>query len=655
MFCIVVVLLSTTGYGRKNRELVLGSAGSSDYQVVLPDQGNEALERAAGLVKDAFAANGFAVPVVKEREKDASKPGIYIGDTEYARAAGIDPEEFESWDYLLRVIAKDLIIAGSHEGIRYGVVKGVCDFLREYAGTRFLYPGETGIEFLETQVISVPADLDLTKRSMIRFNYSSDMYPEEWLYNTANNHFPPGFKFGGHMWEAAIPFDEYYETHPEYFALVNGNRYDRERKSQYCISNPRVMELIVEYMVELARQGREVVVLAQPDAFTPCQCEECHKLYGTGEDWDEKVWLFHYGITKRFQEKAPDTKVLMLAYQATTHPPKTIDRLPKNTMVYLSHAHDFALKEWSESGLEIPGGIVLQPRMFGSHYIVNYLPKRTPDWLESRVKSYHRSDIDIVGLRLFVATKCYGLGGPAYYVFGRMFDDPGNYTSGQLTEEFYTAAFGEAVDPMRRFYGLLHDNLRFCSQWFFPRSASRFFIDLDRKPAGIDDQLDWVRVSTARFGSRGMHRGIPDPGHGLSLIYTAELALAMETKLEKAEALAVTDKVKRRLELVRMEFDYMKKVSLINNLYNAWKTNREPAAARRLLNGIDEWNALLDSYYDEGGRVVKISGWPEILPFRGTGRRSLGLISARWWRDKEIDENPYAWDTEKMRTELNLY
>ena len=60
----------------------------------------------------------------------------------------------------------------------------------------------------------------------------------------------------------------------------------------------------------------------------------------------------------------------------------------------------------------------------------------------------------------------------------------------------------------------------------------------------------------------------------------------------------------------------------------------------------------MDSYYDEKGRMTSIPGWPEIRPFRGTGRQALGLVTARWWINKEKKDNPYAWDTGEMRAEL---
>jgi hypothetical protein len=632
-------------------ELVLGSKGKTDYQVVLPEQGNVDLDRAAKLIRDAFAANGMDLPVVTEGKMDGSKPGIYLGDTRLARSKGIEPSQFGSRSYLIRTIGKDLVIAGPDEDPMVGVVKGVCDFLHEYAGTRFLYPGETGTEFLNTPVISLPSDLDLLKEFTLKFNYSGDMYPEEQLYNIANNHWPQMYDFSGaHMWEAAIPLEEYYPEHPEYFALIDGRRLDQVPRSQYCISNPDVMDLIVKHMVHMADEGRETVVLGQPDGFRKCQCEKCYDFYGTGNDWDEKVWLFHYNIAERFNRQRPQIMIAMLAYQATTHPPKTIIEFPENTILYLSHAHDEALDEWSESSVKVPGGIMLEPRMLGTHYIIPYLPKRTPQWFERRVRKYHEIELDVIGLKPFVAAQVYGLEAPAWYVFGRMFDDPKNNTAGDLLEEFYTAAFGEAVDPMRRFYGILHENISFMSDWFFPRSASRFYMGLTNKPDEVDDQLNWARVSTARFGARGMNRGIPDAGKGLILNYPSDMLIRMEKELKAAEALAGGDKVIKRLELVRLEFEYLKQAIMVYTMYNAYKTNPEQASLDRLLGGIDAWNTFLDALYDEEKRMKSLSGWPEMRPFRNRNRSNLAMITARRWRDKPVEINPFAWDTEKIRS-----
>jgi hypothetical protein len=119
----------------------------------------------------------------------------------------------------------------------------------------------------------------------------------------------------------------------------------------------------------------------------------------------------------------------------------------------------------------------------------------------------------------------------------------------------------------------------------------------------------------------------------------------MEKELERAEALATRDKVKKRLELVRMEFDYMKHMVMVNNLYNAGRMQGSTMSLERLNDGLGTWNRLLDSFYDENGRMRTIPGWPGILPFKGTRRPALGLVTARWWERKEKKDNPFAWDT----------
>jgi hypothetical protein len=175
---------------------------------------------------------------------------------------------------------------------------------------------------------------------------------------------------------------------------------------------------------------------------------------------------------------------------------------------------------------------------------------------------------------------------------------------------------------------------------------------MDRKPQEVVDPLDWVRVATQRFGSRGMHRGITDPGQVLSVIYTHGMISRLEKKLEQAEAMAKGVKVKKRLAMVRMEVEYLKHVSSVNYLYNAYRISEDETCLDRLLDGIDAWNDLLDSFYDEKGRMKPLVGWPELRPFRGARRPALSLVTARWWVNKEKENNPFAWDTGEMRIAL---
>ena len=86
-------------------ELVLAAEGKSDYQIVLPDQTldpiiDRALAKAADLMREMFLANGCTVPFVKESEANKQQPGIYLGDTAVARAAGVEASQLPVWAYV---------------------------------------------------------------------------------------------------------------------------------------------------------------------------------------------------------------------------------------------------------------------------------------------------------------------------------------------------------------------------------------------------------------------------------------------------------------------------------------------------------------------------------------------------------------------------
>jgi len=652
---LFVNLLSCKGPSGNKDGLVLGAGGKTSYQIILPGQANETLVQSAELIKEAFAANGIQIPVVAEDMDDPSKGAIYLGDTEFARKNGIDPSQFRGWSYIQRVIGQDLVIAGTNRNTRMGVVKGVCAFLREYAGTRFLMPGSTGTEFLSTPVIAVPENLNRSVTPKLKFNFGS-VVPGIDFYSIANNQFQGGFRLNPHSYGAAAPFKEYYKSHPEFFALIDGRRvvpHMHELGSghiQYCISNPEFQELVVQYLVREAEKGEEIVSLGQPDSFKPCECDQCRALYGTGDDWTDKLWTFHRNVVETVNQIRPGTDVLLLSYQYTTHPPKSFDKFPENAIILLTHIDPGTFEEWSR--IDVPGGYAVYIYNWGNYNFVGYLPKKSPHYLERQTKSLFENNV--TGIFKDGVGSCYGIEGPAYYVFGRMFDDPETLSAEEILEEYYTAAFGDAAGPMRSFFDMFYRDLELHSEWLGPRSPAQRFIKLtERKPAEVEDPLDWVRRSTSIFGSRGVQRFILTPEQMLRLVFTPELIVRMEEQLTLAEATGGTDKVVRRLGLIRKEFDYLKNIVMVINRYNAYLVQPDRVNLDRLLDGLDEWNGLLDTFYDADGSMKPLAGWPEVKLLRGHDRYSVGLVTLRHWPGKE--NNPFAWDTREIRENMEDY
>ena len=73
----------------------------------------------------------------------------------------------------------------------------------------------------------------------------------------------PFYNFS-HTFNWLVPVDEYFDTHPEYFSMINGKRL-RER-TQLCLTNPEVLQLCVEGVKEFVL---ETVKLAGANPCPP--------------------------------------------------------------------------------------------------------------------------------------------------------------------------------------------------------------------------------------------------------------------------------------------------------------------------------------------------------------------------------------------------
>ena len=171
------------------------------------------------------------------------------------------------------------------------------------------------IEYLPTAKIAVPANIDITKVPLMEADVSWP--PTISFYHLALNRFPTvDNEIGDHTHHRAVPpTAEMIKAHPEYFALINGQRYTQGggAQAQYCISNPEVQELMYKDLDDHFKQGYRHMDLGQSDGFRPCQCENCKSLFGTGDDWSEKIWILHRNLAERAYKNWPDRIVVINA------------------------------------------------------------------------------------------------------------------------------------------------------------------------------------------------------------------------------------------------------------------------------------------------------------------------------------------------------
>jgi len=660
-------------------ELVIAENGKSDYQIVIPDKAQDEivdtwLFATAKLMQTAFEKNGFEIAVVKESAKAPDKPGIYLGATEFAKKNGVSLEEYDDWTYVQKTVGKDLIIAGHDkkdptETIRstdtpmalLGTVKGACDFLREYAGVRFLFlnldqsqyvvVNEDGlpaynedgslnvdtrsIAFMPVEKIAVAEELDLRKTPMMRANYDAAY---ETFYYIANNFFPMLSNVMGSSvsWYGTIVPAEYAEDHPEYFALLPDGKRACETpvpdyRMRYCVTNQGVQDLMYEAAEKLIANGEKTIGISTMDAYRLCQCncDECNKLFGMkAENWQQtrargdsgKLWQALFNITERIRENYPEVKVVLLNYQDTPVNENVIKRFPPNVIVKIQFASQYDFDRLK--GVEFPAGICgFEETFTGFGQAGPYLPERTPEHMAEVVRTMKRNNVKW-SMRDGLLGYVRGMQAPAYYVYGRMMDDPSADWEA-IYDEFCTAAFGDVAPQMTRFFNLLHMQIAIYSDFYGVMMPA------------------WNR----KYSRSAYHNS---KWHVMNM-YTPEYCADAEALLASAEEAAKDPDVIARLHLIRIEFDYIAKMSRIFYLEDAWMLNRTDAYLNPLLDAIDDWHAYIRGLVDPGDRSPfnPLSDWPEMRPFSAHFYTHAALESDRYqqqWRNTCLN-----WDTEAIR------
>ncbi|MFO8081983.1 MAG: DUF4838 domain-containing protein, partial [Armatimonadota bacterium] len=126
---------------------------------------------------------------------------------------------------------------------------------------------------------------------------------------------------GHHSFRFLLPPEEHFEPHPEWYALIDG---ERTPDWQLCSSNPEVAERVAERVCELfdAHPTVEMFGLWPNDGFGWCECEACLELeqqrpsqFRPEHPQRTETYLrFVNAVARRVAEVHPDRRFSALAY-----------------------------------------------------------------------------------------------------------------------------------------------------------------------------------------------------------------------------------------------------------------------------------------------------------------------------------------------------
>ena len=140
-----------------------------------------------------------------------------------------------------------------------------------------------------------------------------------------------------HTFAMLVPPDEFFETHPEYFSMIDGERSAKHLYSQLCLSNPDVLAITVERVKGWLRENprAKIVSVSQNDSFvigSYCTCPTCAAVDAEEGSPAGSLIRFVNAVAEAIEPEFPDVAVDTLAYQYSTTPPK-VTKPRHNVMV----------------------------------------------------------------------------------------------------------------------------------------------------------------------------------------------------------------------------------------------------------------------------------------------------------------------------------
>lgn len=616
-----------------------------NWKIVVPPHETSGLSLSLRKCAESFAmafreSTGLDLKVVAADKATNGVPAIYLGEAA-ADAAGIRLERpLERFDNVIAEKGGSVYLFGHDRAIHMGkmfntpatspmpTVKAVARFMEEYMDVRFLAPGDVGTDVPKKDRIAVPDGI--CSRENPKLEYGPVPSLKSPLYDYANNIFRSGayYSYGGHSYPKACPPSKYFKAHPEYFGLVGGKRVGSDEKNPtLCISNPEVQQLMVDELIRRFDDGADVVQLAQQDGWQFCECDSCKAFGGPGAEYiGEKLWILHRQIAERILKERPGKVVNILCYSATLEPPKTFRKFPSNVMVELCHLSQKQLDEWR--AYEVPRGFVAYIYMWGSYQPLGFCPKRS--WMRCRDFAKLMIDNGVRGIYRCGYGELFGLEGPAYYVFNRTLSDTGIDVA-KTVEDYCARSFGpDAATPMYEFFETFDKRLRGINLMEGDLDAGALRPTKDYRDAYDTDAMAQI-----------------------AYVFSPNVLERMEWKLKTAERLVKTDKQKKRIELVRTEFEYVKNLAQTVTAYAAFRTKPTKGTLDPVLDLVEERNRYMDSVFTVkdsrpaygGIRARSIDRWPEMRLFNYAERRLMATNG----RLLATLGSPFGWDPESVR------
>ncbi len=215
----MAIVCAGTATADAGNTLTIVDNGHPRAVISIPRDASEQVAEAADLFSEYVEKSTRARFQVREDVSgDGSSIVIHVGADEFVRDLDLDVGDLDVDGFTIAFpVARDIVILGPTD---WGTEFGVYEFLERYLDVRWLMPGPDGEDVPGHTSVAIPAieirdKPAIMSRGLLRPNgatWARRNRLHSWLSH-------------GHNLTQLFPPDEYRRTHPEFFPVVDGERY----------------------------------------------------------------------------------------------------------------------------------------------------------------------------------------------------------------------------------------------------------------------------------------------------------------------------------------------------------------------------------------------------------------------------------------------
>ena len=529
---ILLIFVSGSTCTAVGAEYTLFSKGASAYQILIDSTASTSEKTAAKELQQYInQAGGPILPI--SNDLDASGPKIILGyNRTVAALTGntVCPATTDE-SFTCKTIGQDVVIYG---GSLRGTMYGVFDFLEKQLGIHWFTPTCTDVPKMDSCMFS---SFNVSESPCIQYRYTNyyatDNQPAWSAHNKENMKWEPNFSEYGNQesyWNAHtmgqfVNVSEFYSSHPEYFALVKGQRTSFEG-AQLCLSNPDVLRICKERVLQAIKDNPNYIIysLSQNDNQSYCECDKCKAIESQYGGHSGLILWFVNQVADTVQKVYPDKYLGTFAYQYSRTPPTGI--VPRSNVVIrlcdieccFAHSLASGCSSLNTSFMnDFNGWSKIAPHLFVWDYIVDFAQYMAP-WpnfhsLSPNIQTFH--DNNVIGV--FEEASYQAAGGEfeemKNWVVLKLLWNPKQNTD-SLARVFIDGYYGSAAQKVYDYYALCQSLVKY-------NTTMGIYIDADNS------------------------------------IYTDAFVEEGSALLKEALALADNNEIKDRLERLNLQMLYM--------------------------------------------------------------------------------------------------